>query len=231
MRPPLAIIPLLLAFSAFPVSAQNIQRISGEVVPGAEWQQTSPESVGYSGAKLEAVRGWLKTQDTGSMMVIVQGRVIFSYGDVSHTSKIASVRKSVLDMLYGAAVFKDKINDADLNKTVNQLGLDDKLPFLPIEENASLIQLMASRSGIYMPTGNADQAKTMPPRGSEYPGSHFLYNNWDFGAVGTAFEKLTGKDIFRALQDDLAMPLGMQDFALSKQKKKNLHHHLQFNFY
>jgi hypothetical protein len=25
--------------------------------------------------------------------------VIFSYGDVSHTSKIASVRKSVLDML------------------------------------------------------------------------------------------------------------------------------------
>jgi hypothetical protein len=197
MRPPVAIIPLLLAFSAFPVSAQNIQHISGEVVPGAEWQQTLPESVGYSSAMLEAVRGWLKTQDTDIMMVIVQGRVIFSYGDVSHTSTIASVRKSVLDMLYGADVFKNDSNNADLDKTVKQLGLDDKLPFLPIEEKATLIQLMASRSGIYMPTGNADQAKTM----------------------GVAFEKLTGKDIYQALQTDLATPLGMQDYVLSRQKK------------
>src|SRR5271156_3793222 len=140
MRPPLAIIPLLLAFSAFPVSAQNILRISGEVVPGAEWQQILPESVGYSSAMLEAMRGWVKTQDTGSMMVIVQGRVIFSYGDVSHTSKIASVRKSVLDMLYGASVFKEKIKDEELDKTVKQLGLEDKQPFLPNEEKATLIQ-------------------------------------------------------------------------------------------
>jgi CubicO group peptidase (beta-lactamase class C family) len=150
------------------------------------------------------------------MMVIVQGRVLFSYGDVSHTSKIASVRKSVLNMLYGADVFKDQIKDDALNKTVKQLGLDDKLPFLPMEEKATLIELMASRSGIYIPTGNDDQAKTMPSRGSELPGTHFVYNNWDFDAVGTAFEKLSGKDIYKALQDDLAKPLGMQDFVLSK---------------
>jgi CubicO group peptidase (beta-lactamase class C family) len=153
------------------------------------------------------------------MMVIVQGRVIFSYGDVSHTSKIASVRKSVLNMLYGASVFKDKIKDEDLNKTVKQLGLEDKQPFLPIEEKATLIQLMASSSGIYILTGNGDQAKLMPPRGSEYPGSHYIYNNWDFDAAGTAFEKLSGKDIFHALQDDLAKPLGFQDFDIAKQKK------------
>jgi CubicO group peptidase (beta-lactamase class C family) len=122
-------------------------------------------------------------------------------------------------MLYGADVFKDQIKDDALNKTVKQLGLDDKVPFLPTEENATLIELMGSRSGIYIPTGNDDQAKTMPPRGSELPGTHFVYNNWDFDAAGTAFEKLAGKDIFKALQDDLAKPLGMQDFVLSKQKK------------
>jgi hypothetical protein len=214
---------LLSAFSSLPLAAQATapiaKRITGEVVPGALWQETSPESVGYSSAKLEAIRAWVKTQDTGSMMVIVQGRVIFSYGDVAHTSKIASVRKSVLDMLYGADAFKDGIKDTDLNKTVKQLGLDDKLAFLPMEEKATLIQLMAARSGIYIRSGNEDQAKTLPPRGSEYPGSHYLYNNWDFDAVGTAFEKLTGKDIFQALQDDLAKPIGMQDFVLSKQKK------------
>jgi CubicO group peptidase (beta-lactamase class C family) len=222
-RSSIAVLCLLSAFSSLLLAAQasapSAKRITGEVVPGALWQEASPESVGYSSAKLEAIRAWVKTQDTGSMMVIVQGRVIFSYGDVAHTSTIASVRKSVLDMLYGADAFKEKINDADLNKTVKQLGLDDKVPFLPIEEKATLLQLMAARSGIYIPSGDEDQAKTLPPRGSEYPGSHYLYNNWDFNAAGTAFEKLTGKDIFQALQDDLAKPIGMQDFVLSKQKK------------
>lgn len=208
-----------------PVSAMGqaasspVKRVVGETVPGAAWETVAPEAVGYSSAKLEALRAWVKTQQTGSMMVIVQGRVIFSYGDVSHTSKIASVRKSVLDMLYGADVFRGQIKDDVLNETVKQLKLDDKVPFLPIEENAKLIQLMAARSGIYIPTGDRDQVKTLPPRGSEYPGSYFLYNNWDFNAVGTAFEKITGKDIFVALQDDLAKPLGMQDFVLAKQKK------------
>ena len=196
-----------------------VKRITDFVVPGATWETAVPESLGYSSAKLEAVRAWVKTQDTGSMMVISHGRVIFSYGDVTHTSKIASVRKSVLDMLYGADVFEPKFDDSVLNKTVVQLGLQDKVPFLPIEEKATLIQLMGVSSGIYLPTGNVDQLKTLPPRGSEYPGTHFLYNNWDFDAAGTAFEKLAGKDIYKALEDDLAKPIGMQDFALAKQHK------------
>lgn len=223
MRRLIVALCLVSAFHLSLLAAQTTKptnkRITDDVVPGGEWQETSPESVGYSSAKLEAIRAWVKTQDTGSMMVIVRGRVIFSYGDVSHTSKIASVRKSVLDMLYGVDLFKDKIQDDFLNKTVKELGLDDKQPFLPIEEKATLIQLMAARSGIYLPTGDQDQAKTLPPRGSEYPGSHHLYNNWDFDAAGTAFEKLAKKDIFQALQDDLARPIGMQDFVLAKQRK------------
>src|SRR5579863_149771 len=99
------------ASSALP----QTERINGEVVPGAEWQHAKPEAVGYSSAKLEALRAWVKTQDTGSMMVIVQGRVIFSYGDVTHVSKIASARKSVLDMLYGKYVMNNTI---DVGKNV-----------------------------------------------------------------------------------------------------------------
>ncbi len=210
-----AVAPAAFAQSATPA----VKQITDFVVPGAEWQTATPESLGYSSAKLEAVRAWVKTQATGSMMVISHGRVIFSYGDVAHTSKIASVRKSVLDMLYGADVLLPKFDDSVLNKTVVQLGLQDKVPFLPWEEKATLIQLMGSSSGIYLPTGDGDQKKTLPPRGSEYPGAHYLYNNWDFNAAGTAFEKITGKDIFKALDDDLAKPLGMQDFVLAKQRK------------
>ncbi len=222
MRKMVVVLMLMLGWGWLPACSQGeppTQPISGDVVPGAEWQTAPPEAVGFSSAKLEALRGWLKTQDTGSMMVVVQGRVIFSYGDVTHTSKIASVRKSVLDMLYGADVFAGQVRDDVLHETVEQLGLQDKVPFLPIEKNATLIQLMASRSGIYIPSGNGDQAKVMPPRGSEYPGTYYIYNNWDFNAAGVAFEKLTKKDIFVALRDDLARPLGMQDFDFAKQKK------------
>jgi hypothetical protein len=196
MRAYRVVVTVLAGFAALAFGLAAPQgRITGDVVPGANWETVSPESVGYSSAKLEALRGWVKTQDTGSMLVIVQGRVIFSYGDVSHISKVASVRKSVLGMLYGKYVMNGKI---DPSKTVKQLGLEDKLPFLPIEEKATLEQLMAARSGIYIPTANEQQRP--PPRGSEYPGTHYFYNNWDFDAVGTAFEKLTGQGIYEALQ-------------------------------
>ncbi len=144
------------------------------------------------------------------MMIVVQGRVIFSYGDTTHTSKIASARKSIVGMLYGKYV----PSAIDLGKTVEQLGLQEKTPFLPIETHATLEQLLAGRSGIY--TAPSD---LLPRRGSHFPGTYFQYQNWDFNAAGTAFEKLTGKGIYEALGTDLAVPLGMQDFSLAKQHK------------
>lgn len=104
-------------------------------------------------------------------------------------------------------------------QTVKELGLDDKEPFLSIEERATLEQLLTSRSGIYLPSGNKDLDLDMPKRGSEYPGTHFVYNNWDFNAAGTAFEKLTGKNIYDAVESDIARPIAMQDYDRSRQKK------------
>lgn len=202
---------------------QQPARISGDVYPGAAWEEVKPEAVGYSSAKLEALRAWVKTQDTASMMVVVQGRVIFSYGDASHTSKVASVRKSVLDMLYGKYIFN---NTVDINKNVKDLDLKDEQLFVGMEEHATLEQLMAARSCIYLPERDHpenlpewDQGRYLPPRNSCYPGTQMVYNNWDFNAAGTAFEKLTHKGIFEALRDDLAGPIGMQDYDVAKQKK------------
>src|SRR5882762_7373229 len=95
------------------------------IFPGADWERAKPESVGYSSARLEALRTWLKTQQTTAMMVSVGGKVIFEYGDLSRASKVASVRKSVLSMLYGNYVVSGKI---DTGKTVKQIGLDDNQP-------------------------------------------------------------------------------------------------------
>jgi CubicO group peptidase (beta-lactamase class C family) len=187
-------------------------------VPAAEWERVKPESAGYSSAKLEALRGWLKTQQTTAMVIASGGRVIFEYGDLKRISKVASVRKSVLAMMYGKYQAEGKI---DLNKTVKELRLDDVQPFLPIEEHATLLNLLTARSGIYHLSGNDELSSVSPRRGAEYPGTRMQYQNWDFNAAGTAFEKLTGRDIFDALETDLAIPIGMQDYDRQKQRKNS----------
>ena len=80
-------------------------------------------------------------------------------------------------------------------------------------------QLLTARSGIYLPSGNKDSDLDTPKRGSEYPGTRFVYNNWDFNAAGPAFEKLTGKNIYDAVESDIARPIAMQDYDRSRQRK------------
>jgi CubicO group peptidase (beta-lactamase class C family) len=208
---------VLLALSRpTPARGEDAQSSDWNRVPGASWERTPPESLGYSSERLEALRAWLKTQKTTAMMVVVHGKVVFDYGDVARVSKVASVRKSILSLLYGPYVVAGKI---DLRKTVKELRLEEREGFLPIEEHATLEHLLTARSGVYLPSGNEDLDAQTPKRGAEYPGTRFVYNNWDFNALGTAFEKLTGKDLYDALETDLARPIGMEDFVRSRQKK------------
>ena len=191
--------------------------------PGATWDSVAPESIGYSSLRFDALTSLLKTEHTTAMMVVVHGKVLYQYGDVARVSTIASIRKSVLGMLYGSYVFSEKI---DLGKTVKEVGLNDVQPFLPIEESATLEHLLAGRSGIYIVPEKPDPRSSdayQLRRGSEVPGTHFSYNEWDFNAAGTAFEKLTGKNIYDALASDLAGPIGMQDFKRSLQVKADNH--------
>lgn len=221
LRPIFEIVALAALFTGVgdrPAAAQPppVTQVDYERVPGASWARVVPETVGYSSPRLEALRAWLKTLDTKAMFVAVHGQVIFEYGDVAHASKIASVRKSILSMLYGPYIARGVI---DLDRTVAELGLQEAVAFLPLEAQATVLHLMTARSGIYLPSGNDNLDLLAPKRGSAYPGTRMQYNNWDFNAAGTAFEKLSGKTIYQALDDDLARPLGMQDFDPAKQGK------------
>src|SRR6267378_2780913 len=127
----LLLVPLNGPSAASAQTPQDSASNDWKRVPGAAWDHAKPESLGYSSARLEALRGWLKTQQTTALLITVHGKVIFEYGDVTLISKVASVRKSVLSMLYGNYVVGGKI---DTKKTVKELGLNDNQPFLPIEE-------------------------------------------------------------------------------------------------
>lgn len=210
---------LALAATLLAASLQYVRAAEpGLAFPELKWEKVKPETVGFSTEKLEVLRSWLKTQQTTALQVSIHGRQIFEYGDLSRVSKVASIRKSVLAMLFGKYVEEGR---ADLDQTVVQLDLTDVEPFLPIERAATLHQLLTARSGIYLATANRELTDLSPRRGSQAPGTYFQYQNWDFNAAGTAFEKISGKDIFVALEEDLAKPLRMQDFSRSSQRKNS----------
>lgn len=184
------------------------------VYPGYSWERVDePEAVGYSSAALDALRAQVQDLNTTSMVVVVGGRVLFEYGDLSELGYVASVRKSILSMLYGRYVAYRLIR---LDATLEELGIDDLGGLLPRERRARVAHLLAARSGVYHPPGyGGDDTDAAPHRGSQEPGWYYLYNNWDFNAAGTIFEQLTGLNIYDALEIDLAIPLGMRDYDRS----------------
>lgn len=198
--------------------AASLLVLIAQTYPGTEWARAAaPEPAGYSSPRLAALRAFVETLDTTSMMVVSRGQVVFEYGDVKQVSYLASCRKSVLAMLYGNYVANGKIQ---LNKTLAELGIDDVGGLLPREKTATVEHLITARSGVFHPASNAgDLLGSAPPRGTQRPGTYQLYSNWDFNAAGTAFEKMTGRDLFDALESDLARPIGMQDFDRQRHVK------------
>lgn len=209
---------LALSPAPLPVIAQHPVAPS-PVFPAAEWQPVpSPEAAGYDGTRLGTLGGYLKTLDTSGLLVIVGGRVLYHWGDLQALSYVASVRKSILAILYGNYVAGGKIR---LDRTLRDLGMSDVGGLLPVEQEATVEDLLTARSGVYHPASYpGDDSQYAPPRGSQRPGTYFLYNNWDFDAAGAAFEKMTGRNIDDALESDLARPIGMQDFVRSVQHKE-----------
>ena len=184
--------------------------------PGQHWQKVdSPETLGWSSDKLAAVRAYSKTIDSAAVMIIDDGIVVDAWGDITRKFQCHSMRKSLLSGLIGVHVDEGNI---DLSKRLAKLGIDDYEPALtPDEKRATVGDLIKARSGVYHPAlGESPDMKAMrPKRSSHPPGTFWYYNNWDFNALGTIFEKETGTKIFEEFEKRIAKPLQMEDFKVS----------------
>jgi CubicO group peptidase (beta-lactamase class C family) len=173
----------------------------------------------------------LDTLPTTAFLVLDRGDILLDHGTTATPSFLASARKSVLSVLYGPAVAAGTIR---LDATLGELGIDDIGGLLPQERRATVRDLLTSSSGVYHPPATvAGPEQDAPARGSQPPGVRFLYNNWDFNALGTIFERCTGRSVFTALAEDLAAPLGFDDFDPARQRllgraevSEHLGHHL-----
>lgn len=178
------------------------------------WKQYERlEEAGWSASLLEEARLYSESIRSAAVMIVYRGYVVAAWGDIERRYKCHSVRKSLLSLLYGVHVGEGTI---DLNKTIEDLGIDDLQPLSPAEKQARISDLLKARSGIYHPAAKetSDMMKNRPPRGSHKPGTFFCYNNWDFNVAGVIFEQETGTRIFEEFKKRIADPTGMQDFRL-----------------
>ena len=192
---------------AAPASAPAI------VYPGLTWQDANSGSLGWSTAKLEQARQMWLDLPPSSVFVVHHGYLVAEWGDPALHIKLSSMRKSFLSTLYGIYLQEGKLN---LNKTLNDLAIEDDPQLNPTEKQATVKMLLQARSGVYHSYlgGTPATLANMPPRGSHAPGTFWYYNNWDFNALGAIFEQETQTKIGIAFRDKLATPLQLQDFRL-----------------
>lgn len=174
----------------------------------------------------------LEALPTTAFLVLDRGRVVFEHGATTAPNYLASARKSVLSVLYGPAVADGTIR---LGATLGELGIDDIGGLLPQERRATVRDLLTSSSGVYHQSATVAAAEhDAPTRGAQPPGTLFHYNNWDFNALGTIFERCTGRSVFDALAEDLAAPLGFDDFDPDLQRllgRPEVSEHLAHHFF
>lgn len=171
-----------------------------------------PEERGFSSENLEALAQHLERSGSSSMMILIDGDVIFEWGEVDKKHLVHSMRKAMLNSLYGIAIDKGQI---DTTMTLEQLGIDDITPSLSLQEKqASVADILRSRSGVYHNAAAVNNAmlRDRPQRGTFKPGEHYYYNNWDFNVAGGILEMQTGTSIYDMFYREIAQPLGMSDF-------------------
>jgi CubicO group peptidase (beta-lactamase class C family) len=179
---------------------------------GNDLETISPEEVGWSSEKLSEAAQYADELGYTALMLVHDGKVFYSWGDVEKNYQCHSIRKPFLSALYGIYVDNKTI---DLDLTLEDLSIDDISPKLAeTEKQATIKHLLQARSGVYHEAaGEVESMKAArPERGSHKPGEFFYYNNWDFNALGTIFRQLTGKDIFKEFKEKIADPIGMEDF-------------------
>lgn len=182
--------------------------------PGMHWRRIEePSAAGWSVEGLQRAREFSQTLDTAAVVIVHGGAVVDEWGATALPLMCHSVRKSLLSALYGKHVAAGTI---DLEATLADLQIDDNEPALTeTERQATVRHLLQARSGVYHPAlyETAAMKARRPERGSHAPGTFWYYNNWDFNALGTIFERLTGTSLFEEFERELAGPLQLQDFV------------------
>lgn len=180
--------------------------------PDPQWMRyEKTEQVGFSSEKLKKVSELYKSNGADALLIIYKGNILYSEGEIIRRFDCHSIRKSLLNSIYGIYVDKGLI---DIKKTLDVLQVNDSIGLTENEKSATVEDLLKSKSGIYIPAigESKEMAESRPSRGSHKAGEFFYYNNWDFNVLNTIFKNETGINVIEAFYNSIVLPLGMEDF-------------------
>lgn len=164
---------------------------SGNIFPGTHWETQTPEKVGLSRHKLNA----LKYLVGGRGCVVRYGYLVFSWGDQSKSSDVASAFKPVLSTLLLMAVQEGRLQNVDARVA----DFEPRLKMLNQGKDGGITwrHLAAQTSGYGL---------------AEAPGAAYAYNDF---ALTLYYDLLTQR-VFQTngtevLRTRLAEPLQFED--------------------
>lgn len=174
----------------------------------------NPEALGWDNKLLKEVGEKADSLETAALMIIHKGVLVYDWGATDEKYLTQSMRKGLLNSLYGIYWDKDKI---DLDATLTGLNIQDEPVLTKKERTATIEQLLNGTSGVYHSAlyELGEWKREKPGRGTHKPGEKWYYNNWGFNALGTIFEDISDQTIGEAFETEIAGPLQMQDFYTS----------------
>ena len=116
---------------------------------GPWMQYAKPEDAGFSAQSLEQARHYADSVRSGAVMVVYRGVALAAWGDVARELELHSVRKSLVSALFGLAADRGAVS---LDRTLREAGIDDRTPLTAVEQTARIRDLLAARSGVYLPS-------------------------------------------------------------------------------
>lgn len=199
------------------VAGALVLALSAGAVHGQSADGSVAERRGWGAAALERAFGYAQSLGTDSLMIVTDGAVVRSFGDVRKLYNVHSVRKVFLSALVGQHLGRGE-RQIDLDATLEALGIDDAPgPLTPRQRQATVLHLLKSISAINHPAaaagGQQRDVDARLGRAENAPGSKWAYNNWDYNALTTIFEQQTGRTIADAFATGIAQRIGLEDFS------------------
>ena len=208
------------------VYAKNVDA-NKAIYPDQEWIFIKPEQAHWSAEQLHAAKEIFEDIGGQSLFVVHRGYVVAAWGDFTKNVEVRSIRKSLLNALYG------QLNGLDTATTLSDLNIDDQEGLSEVEKSATIKNLLTTSSGIMHPAAYTPPIRDAAKRGQLSPGERFEYNNWDFNTLASIYNQLSKSDLFKDFETQIAQPIKMQDFDLKNTKyhyeKKSNHPAYLFN--
>lgn len=178
----------------------------------------SEKTIGWDLQKVDEAFRYACEMGTTTLIIVTDGKVVRSMGDVNVPYHVHSVRKALLSALVGQHVGTGP-NRINLESTLAELGIDDDpQPLNDMQKEATVLHLIKSVSGInHLAAAEGglmqkDKDRLLGKK-TNIPGTKWAYSNWDYNALTTIFMQETGLSVYQAFKQGIADPLDMQDFG------------------